>query len=57
MTKPTISKVAVIGSGVIGRSWTQVFSRAGCQTQVYDNDPAQLKKAMSWLEQEIDAEK
>ena len=29
-TAPRISTVAVVGTGVIGRSWAQVFARAGC---------------------------
>ena len=41
--------VAVIGTGVIGRSWIQVFARAGAQVRVHDPDPAQLKRAMVWL--------
>ena len=39
-TEPTIKNVAVVGTGVIGRSWIQVFARAGCRTRAYDRDPA-----------------
>jgi 3-hydroxyacyl-CoA dehydrogenase len=49
MAKPTIRKVAVIGTGVIGRSWIQVFARAGCETRVYDASTDQLRKAMAWF--------
>ena len=41
--------VAVIGSGVIGRSWAVVFLRAGCPTAVFDTDPAQLERAGDWI--------
>lgn len=53
--KPTIPVVAVVGTGVIGRSWVQVFARAGCQTRLYDPDAAQVDKALMWLDQELDA--
>jgi 3-hydroxyacyl-CoA dehydrogenase len=48
--------VAVVGTGVIGRSWVQVFARAGCQTRVYDPDPAQVEKALMWLDQDLNAD-
>lgn len=54
MTEPTIKDVAVVGTGVIGRSWIQVFARAGCRTRVYDRDPAQVEKAMAWLEADLE---
>ena len=41
--RPTILIVAVVGTGVIGRSWVQVFVRAGCQTRVYDRDRTRSK--------------
>jgi 3-hydroxyacyl-CoA dehydrogenase len=31
---------------VIGRSWIQVFARAGCRTRLYDSDRAQAEKAI-----------
>ena len=53
-TPRTLPPVAVIGTGVIGRSWIQVFARAGYPTRVYDRDPAQVKRAISWLEHDLD---
>src|SRR6185295_10984316 len=53
---PTIPVVAVVGTGVIGRSWVQVFIRAGCQTRIYDENPAQIEKALAWLDQDLEAE-
>jgi L-gulonate 3-dehydrogenase len=55
--KPSIPVVAVVGTGVIGRSWVQVFARAGCQTRLYDHDPAQVDKALEWLDQDLEAER
>ncbi len=43
--------VAVVGAGVVGRSWIRVFARAGFLTRVHDPDPAQLAKAAEWVEQ------
>jgi len=43
---PPISTVTVVGTGVIGRSWAQVFARAGCNTHLYDRDAAQVARAL-----------
>lgn len=40
--------VAVVGAGVIGRSWIRVFTRAGFPTRVYDPDAGQLRRALAW---------
>ncbi|WP_419859001.1 3-hydroxyacyl-CoA dehydrogenase NAD-binding domain-containing protein [Candidatus Palauibacter irciniicola] len=48
MTQPTIRTVAVVGAGVIGRSWIRVFARAGCETRVFDPDSEQLARALDW---------
>lgn len=48
---PTVQTVAIVGTGVVGRSWARVFSRAGCRTRLYDDDPAQIERALAWLEQ------
>ena len=54
---PPIPIVTVVGTGVIGRSWAQVFARAGCATRLYDRDPAQVEKALALfaadLEQDV----
>jgi L-gulonate 3-dehydrogenase len=48
---PTIETVAVVGTGVVGRSWARVFSRAGCRTRLYDEDPGQVARALAWLDE------
>jgi L-gulonate 3-dehydrogenase len=53
MTPPESRKVAVVGAGVIGRSWALVFARAGCETRVYDPSARQLERATDWLEAEL----
>lgn len=40
--------VAVVGTGVIGRSWIRVFARAGFNTRVFDPDPGQSARAVDW---------
>ena len=40
--------VAVVGTGVIGRSWIRVFARAGFNTRVFDPDPEQAARAVDW---------
>ena len=36
---------AIIGAGLIGRSWAMVFARAGWRVQLYDNAPTQFDMA------------
>lgn len=55
MGKPTLRDVAVVGTGVIGRSWITVFARAGCRVRVYDRDPGQLTAALAWFDEEVRA--
>lgn len=51
------ARVAVIGTGVIGRSWMRVFTRAGCETCVWDPNPETIAAAVTWHDAEsaIDA--
>lgn len=42
--------VAIIGCGLIGRAWTIVFARAGCNLRLWDADPAVLKSLRGVLE-------
>ena len=52
--KPILASVAVVGAGVIGRSWANLFVRAGCQTRIYDSDHAQVDQALAWLTSDLD---
>jgi 3-hydroxyacyl-CoA dehydrogenase len=38
---------AILGAGLIGRSWAMVFARAGWAVRIFDNDPVQLAAARS----------
>ncbi len=41
---------AMIGAGLIGRSWAMVFARAGWRVRLYDSVPAQLDAARGHIE-------
>ena len=45
--------VAVIGTGVIGRGWIRIFTRAGCRTRIYDPGQSQSRKALNWVEADL----
>jgi len=38
-------RAAILGSGLIGRSWAMVFARGGHDVVLWDQDPAQVEKA------------
>ena len=40
---------AIIGAGLIGRSWAMVFARAGWRVRLYDSVPAQLDAAEAFI--------
>jgi len=39
-------RIAIVGSGLIGRSWAIVFARAGRDVALYDRDPGQVDAAL-----------
>ena len=41
-----IQQAAIVGSGIIGRSWAIVFARAGVPVHLYDNLPDNRAKAL-----------
>ena len=44
-----MTKVAVIGAGLIGRSWAIVFARAGFSVNLWDPFPQQTEAAMMFI--------
>ena len=50
----TISRVAVIGAGLVGSSWAVVFARAGLRVGVYDADAAQLLRAAAAIRRSLE---
>jgi 3-hydroxyacyl-CoA dehydrogenase len=47
------TKVAVIGAGFIGRSWSMVFARAGYDVSLYDVSSEALEQAMELLKENL----
>ncbi|CAN9497497.1 unnamed protein product [Ophioblennius macclurei] len=45
--------IAVIGSGLIGRSWSMVFASGGFRVQIYDNQPGQAAKAITEIRKQL----
>jgi 3-hydroxyacyl-CoA dehydrogenase len=41
--------VAIVGSGLIGRAWANVFARAGWQARLWDPEPAVREKAVGFV--------
>ena len=42
-------KTVIAGSGLIGRSWAMVFARGGHEVVLWDQDPAQVEKALAHI--------
>jgi 3-hydroxyacyl-CoA dehydrogenase len=47
---PEKPKVAVIGTGLVGRAWGIVFARAGFQVRMWDVNPAAVSAALAFIE-------
>ena len=45
-----MTRVAVIGSGFVGRAWAISFGRAGCEVALWDQDRAAPAKAQAYIE-------
>lgn len=46
-----MERIAIIGSGLIGRAWAMVFARAGHPVSLYDNAPGAADKARGLIEE------
>jgi 3-hydroxyacyl-CoA dehydrogenase len=44
-----MTKVAVIGAGLIGRAWSIVFARAGFEVNLWDKFPKQVQLALDFI--------
>ena len=44
-----MTKVAVIGAGLIGRAWSIVFARAGFEVSLWDKFPAAIPAALDFI--------
>jgi 3-hydroxyacyl-CoA dehydrogenase len=44
-----MTKVAVVGAGLIGRAWSIVFARAGFEVNLWDQFPKQVQVALDFI--------
>jgi len=44
-----MTKVGIIGAGLIGRAWAHVFARGGCEVKMWDPSPQQRDAALAWM--------
>lgn len=49
----TQDTIAVIGAGLIGRSWAIVFARAGFRVMLWDQFPTQTTQAMAFIAERL----
>ena len=48
-----MSTVGIIGAGLIGRAWANVFARAGWDVRLWDPDAATLAAAPRLIEEAL----
>ncbi|XP_026074163.1 lambda-crystallin-like [Carassius auratus] len=46
--------ITVVGSGLIGRSWTMVFLSGGYTVKIYDNEPGQASRAITEIRKQLE---
>ncbi|XP_059417737.1 lambda-crystallin homolog [Carassius carassius] len=46
--------ITVVGSGLIGRSWTMVFLSGGYKVKIYDNEPGQASRAITEIRKQLE---
>ena len=49
-----MEKIAIIGSGLIGRAWAMVFARAGHAVKLYDTAPGAADKALALIKEGLE---
>lgn len=49
----SMEKIAVIGAGLVGRSWSIVFARAGCEVALFGADSATADRALAIIEKNL----
>ena len=47
------TQVAIIGAGLIGRSWAIVFARSGFQVKLWDQFPHQTAAALTFIAERL----
>uniref|UniRef100_UPI0037E9508F lambda-crystallin homolog n=1 Tax=Semicossyphus pulcher TaxID=241346 RepID=UPI0037E9508F len=54
MSSSDMKIVTVIGSGLIGRSWSMVFISGGYSVKIYDNQPGQAANAIKEIRKQLE---
>ncbi|XP_034549668.1 lambda-crystallin homolog [Notolabrus celidotus] len=54
MSSPDKKTITVIGSGLIGRSWSMVFVSGGYSVRIYDNQPGQAANAIKEIRKQLE---
>jgi L-gulonate 3-dehydrogenase len=49
-----LERIAIIGSGLIGRAWAMVFARAGHPVKLYDAAPGAAEKALALIREGLE---
>ena len=49
----TVSKIAILGSGVIGASWAIVYARSGCDVAIYERSETFRDSALQRIESSL----
>jgi 3-hydroxyacyl-CoA dehydrogenase len=52
-----MEKIAIVGTGLIGRAWAMVFARAGHPVRIWDNDAGAVPKALPLIEEALREQK
>ncbi|KAK9873578.1 hypothetical protein WA026_023134 [Henosepilachna vigintioctopunctata] len=47
------SKIGIVGSGLIGRSWAMLYASVGHKCWIYDIKPEQVKSALNDIEHQL----
>jgi 3-hydroxyacyl-CoA dehydrogenase len=52
-----MEKIAIVGTGLIGRAWAMVFARAGHPVKMWDNDAGAAAKALGLIDEALQEQK
>jgi L-gulonate 3-dehydrogenase len=50
-----MTRIAVVGCGVVGSSWALVFARAGLDVAVWDATPAAVQQTLTFVRESLES--